>query len=199
MRFDSSPRARFLLMVLCSGLAMAGASPSVQIRDIEGRVLSPFKPTGKASVIVFVASDCPISNSYAPEIQRICGEYGAKGVTCALMYEDADIDVAAVRTHLDEYRYRGMTAVIDGDRTASRHTKASVTPQAVVVDSKGDIRYRGRINNFYAALGKPRQVVTVHDLRDALDAVLADKPVRTPETEALGCYVVPPTVARKEK
>lgn len=178
---------------------MAALSPSVQVRDVDGRLLAPFKPRGKANVIVFVASDCPISNSYAPEIQRICGEYGARGVTCSLMYEDVDIDAPAVRTHLDAYRYRGMAAAIDGDRLVARHTKASVTPQAVVVDAKGDVRYRGRINNFYAALGKPRQVVTVHDLREALDDVLADKPVRTPETEALGCYIVPPSVASSQK
>ena len=51
------------------------------------------------------------------------------------------------------------------------------------------MKYRGRIDNQYAALGKPRRVVTVHDLRDALDAVLAGRPVANPETEAFGCFI----------
>jgi hypothetical protein len=68
-----------------------------------------------------------------------------------------------------------------------------------VIDSAEKIRYRGRINNFYAELGKPRQVVTSHDVRSALDAVLAGTPVPNPETRALGCYIVPSDVLRKQK
>jgi len=101
------------------------------------------------------------------------------------------VDRSAVRKHLEEYGYRGIPAAIDVDRTVAHRAKASVTPQSVVVDATGEIRYRGRINNFYAALGKPRQQVTVHDLRDALDEVLAGKPVSNPETKALGCYIAP--------
>jgi hypothetical protein len=58
-----------------------------------------------------------------------------------------------------------------------------------VIDSSGTVRYRGRINNFYAALGKPRQQVAVHDLRDALEALMAGRPILNPETEALGCFI----------
>jgi hypothetical protein len=79
----------------------------------------------------------------------------------------------------------------------AKQAKATVTPEAVVIDSKGETRYRGRIDNFYAALGKPRQQVTAHDLRDALDAVLAGRPVPNPETKALGCYIVPPDILGK--
>jgi hypothetical protein len=53
------------------------------------------------------------------------------------------------------------------------------------------VKYRGRIDNQYAALGKPRRVVTVHDLRDALDALVAGRPVVHPETEAFGCVIAP--------
>ena len=140
-------------------------------------------------VLFFVASDCPISNGYAPEIQRLCAEYGRRGVRCSLVYEDVAIDPAAMRKHLDEYGYRGMPAVADRDRSIARRNGASITPEAVLIDVNGNTRYRGRIDNRYAELGKPRRVVTVHDLRDALDAVLAGKPVAHPETTALGCHI----------
>ena len=113
-----------------------------------------------------------------------------------MMYEDVDVKAPAARKHLNEYGYRGIPAAIDGDRRIANRAKATVTPQAVVIDSNGEIRYRGRIDNFYAALGKPRQQVTVHDLRDALDALLTGRPVSNPETKALGCYIVPPDVLR---
>ena len=139
----------------------------------------------------------PISNSYAPEIQRVCGDYEKKGVSCSLVYEDVGLDATSMRKHLNEYRYGGMPAVIDGNRKIANRAHATITPEAVVIDSRGEIRYRGRIDNFYAALGKPRQQVTVHDLRDALDAVLAGRPVPNPETKALGCYIVPPDILGK--
>jgi len=152
---------------------------------------------GKTSVLFFISSDCPVSNSYAPEIQRLCGEYRNQGVDCSLVYEDVGLDTISMRKHLNEYRYEGIPAVIDNNRKMAKQAKATVTPEAVVIDSKGETRYRGRIDNFYAALGKPRQQVTAHDLRDALEAVLAGRPAPNPETKALGCYIVPPDILKK--
>ena len=188
---------------LVAGLALSAAvrGSGVRIDSIDGVTLQPFEPAGRASIVFFVARDCPVSNSYAPEIQRVCQEYGAKGVTCSLMYEDVEargtrLD-GEVRAHLREYGYRDMPAAIDRSRAIARHATATITPQAVVVDRSGAIRYRGRIDNFYAALGVARQQVTERDLRLALDAVLAGAPVAKPETEAVGCYIVDPAVLRK--
>ena len=177
--------------------AAAASGAAVQMYDLDGRALSFFQPSGKISLLFFICSDCPISNSYAPEIQRICESYGPRGVACSLLYEDADADAATVRKHLDDYRLHNIPAVIDSRRIAAKRANAAVTPEAVLLDRKAEIRYRGRIDNFYASLGKPRQQVTVHDLRDALDAFLAGKPVPTPHTQALGCYIVDPEILRR--
>jgi thiol-disulfide isomerase/thioredoxin len=184
-------------------MLMAARGASVDIRDIDGHLLKPFEPTGGAQVLFFVATDCPISNSYAPEIQRVCQQYGTRGVSCALLYEDLDIGPSSealdqqVRAHLRDYRYAGIPAAVDRQRTIATRAGATTTPQAVVVDRSGQIRYRGRIDNFYAALGKPRQQVTEHDLRDALDAILVGRPVPKPETQALGCRIANPAFLRK--
>jgi len=162
---------------------------SLQATDISGRPFVPFAPGEAPRILFFVSSDCPISNGYAPDIQRLCREYGPRGVKCSLAYEDMDIDAAAVRAHLDEYRYQGISAAIDRDRALAHRARASVTPEAVVIDSRGEIRYRGRIDNRYVDFGKPRRVVTAFDLRDAIEAVLAGKPVTLPETTAVGCYI----------
>jgi thiol-disulfide isomerase/thioredoxin len=164
-------------------------SSAGQSRDVDGQARDLFAPSGPANVLMFIASDCPVSNGYAPEIQRICRDYRAKGVTCSLVYEDVAIGTAQVRAHRDEYGYTDIPAVIDADRAIATRANATVTPQAVVVGPGGAGKYRGRIDNQYAALAKPRRVVTVHDLRDALDAVLARRPVANPETEAFGCFI----------
>jgi len=62
-------------------------------------------------------------------------------------------------------------------------------PEAVVVLADGSIAYRGRIDNFYADYGKPRRMATEHNLRDALDAVLARKAVERPSTTPVGCFI----------
>jgi hypothetical protein len=196
-------RAIGLGVIACIAIASALASASLaavaiagagapRLRGLDGRSLAPFAPTGRAGVLFFVSRDCPMSNGYAQEIQRLCADYAAKGVQCLLVYEDEALDAAGVRTHLAEYRYdRAMPAAIDTNGTVAAHARATITPQAVLVDRGGSIRYRGRIDNRYASFAKPRQQVTEHDLRDALDAVLADRPVARADTEALGCAIAP--------
>ena len=187
-----------VVRILASGaFAFAVATTPVQIRSIDGSLMNPFRPSDKANVLFFVSSDCPVSNSYAPEIQRLCREFGPKGASCSLLYEDLDVKVSAVRKHLGEFGYKGVPVAIDAERKVAKAAKADVTPEAVVVDAKGEIRYRGRIDNFYADLGKPRQQVTSHDLSDALNAVLAGKRVPNPETPTLGCFIVDPETLRK--
>jgi thiol-disulfide isomerase/thioredoxin len=197
---------RLPVLVLCSALltsALTAASDGLQVRGVNGQAFALFAPKGPASVIFFIATDCPISNWYAPTIQQVCREYGSRGVDCALVYEDIDLGAAPaaldadVRTHLREYRYGSMTATVDRTRAVAKRAKATITPQVVLVDRDGAIRYRGRIDNAYADLGKPRQHVTSHDLRASLDAVLAGRDVPTPGTEPLGCYIVDPASIRR--
>ena len=97
---------------MCVLAVLAG---SLQIRAIDGRVFRPLEPAGLANVLIFVSTDCPVSNAYAPELQRICASYAAKGIACSLIYEDPKVTASDVRKHLDEYRYRAVAAAIDAD------------------------------------------------------------------------------------
>ena len=182
-------RIVFLVLLLSVTAGCGGTLSGRQFRDVDGTARDLFGPTGKANVLIFVSSDCPISNGYAPEIQGICADGRAKGAACTLVYEDASIDAAAVRAHRVQYQYRDMPAVIDADGAIARGAKATVTPQAVVFDHAGAVKYRGRIDNQYVALGNPRRVVTVRDLRDAIAAVVAGRTIGQSETEAFGCFI----------
>jgi len=159
--------------------------------DIDGVPRTPLDPQGKASVLFFITTDCPISNSYAPEVQRICSDYGQKKVSCNLVYVDPDLTVADVKKHVKEFRYTGVPAILDAAHKLVDAAGAKVTPEAAVVGPGGKVLYRGRIDNLYASLGKRRPEPTERDLRKALDEVLVGKPVGTPVTKALGCYIPP--------
>jgi len=188
-------RAVILAAAGCVMLWGAGET-SVRLRDLDGALRSPLDVAGQAAVLFFITTDCPISNFYAPEVQGICKDFGTRGVSCSLVYEDVQVDSSAARKHMNDFGYHNVSAFLDLDRKLSTKLNATVTPEAIVLDHAGKVRYRGRINNFYADLGKPRRQATVHDLRDALDAVLAGKPVAVPETRPVGCYIVSPDVLK---
>jgi hypothetical protein len=195
-----------LIALACLALTTAVAadtgakSPATAVvaRDLDGKTYNVFAPAGAAQVLFFVMTDCPISNFYAPEIQRICGDFAARGATCSLVYEDVGPSATVIRKHFSDFKYHNLPALVDADRKIARAAGATVTPEAVVIDHAGRIQYRGRIDNFYADLGKPRRQATTHELRDALDAVVAGKPVGATETKPVGCYIVSPEVLTPE-
>jgi hypothetical protein len=163
--------------------------PNVPVTDIDGISRQPLNVTGKAGVVFFVTNDCPVSNYYSHEMRRICDEYGSKGVACSLVYIDPTLSDADARKHAAEYGHGAYPKIVDRKHDLVKATGATITPEAVVLAPGGKIEYRGRIDNAYAGLGKPRRVVTEHEVRDALDAVITGRPVPKPETGAVGCYI----------
>jgi hypothetical protein len=179
------------LAVLLVCALITGCGPDDRPRDLDDHAVDPFAGPGTATVLLFVAVDCPISNRYAPEIQRIHEEFQARGVDVWLVYPNADDSVEAVRAHLDQFGL-GAPALRDPRHALVRKAGATMTPEAVVYAGDGTAVYRGRIDNWYAALSTARPAATEHDLRDALESVLAGErgPLRT--TQVVGCYIADP-------
>jgi hypothetical protein len=180
-----------LFALTCS----AYAAEALKFRDIDGREL-PAASEAKATVVYFITNDCPISNQYAPAMNQICDDYAERGVQCYLAYVDPDLTREQIEQHRAAYSH-SRPAMLDSRHELVERAGATVTPEAAVFDSQGELAYLGRINNFYAKLGSPRRVVTEHDLRDALDEMLAGKPVSNPKTQAVGCFV--PTLDWKQQ
>ena len=163
---------------------------SISIVDIEGKEQVPFRVgEAKGAALFFVTHDCPISNAYAPELERLRKEYGIKGFNMMLVYVDPDVTKKELRQHMKDYSLSDYTAVVDDTHALVKETGATVTPEAVVVLEDGSIAYRGRIDNLYPTLGQRRRVITEKDLRGALNAVLENRSVEAPRTQAVGCYI----------
>jgi Redoxin len=155
--------------------------------DIDGSIHRPFDdPQVRAVVLVFVVPDCPISNAYLPEVNRLHSAYGPRGVRLFLVQVDPQLSPEGAREHAKEYQLR-PPVVLDGRHAWVREVGATITPEAAVLSPAGEVLYLGRIDDRYPALGKRRDQVTSHDLRDALDVILAGRPVPRPRTEAVGC------------
>jgi hypothetical protein len=147
-------------------------------------------PSGThAIVFLFTSTDCPISNRYAPEVHRLATRFAPRGVLFRLVYPNPTDGRDSIREHLEAFAYGGMIhAFHDPEQALVRLTGVTVTPEAVVY-AGGRIVYRGRIDDRYVDLGRQRPAATVHDLADALTAVLSGKPVPHPQTQAIGCFI----------
>ena len=148
-----------------------------------------------ANVIVFSTVDCPIANSYAPEIRALAADYGKAGIAFYLVHVDPDLTVDEMRAHAKEYGYTGVTIVQDVEHALVRFCGADRTPEAVVITASRKIVYQGAIDDWYADIGKKRPQARKRYLRNALDDILAGRPVSTPRTEAVGCFM--PVLERK--
>jgi len=159
------------------------------LRDLEDRLVSPFQNAkGTAIVFLFVRTDCPIANRYAPEMRRLAAKYGKRSVAFWLVYPDATESAKDIRKHLKEYELP-LKALRDPEHVLVKLAGVRVTPEAAVFLTNGTPVYRGRIDDRFVDFGKERSEATEHDLDAALSAVLEHRPVAKPTTRAVGCYI----------
>jgi peroxiredoxin len=186
-----------------SGLLLAAAAAAPQGRaapvgpaliDLDGRPANPLDTRSVPfTVFVFTRTDCPISNRYAPELRRLHERFARAGVAFWLVYPDPGESVAAIRRHVEEYRYP-FGALRDPQHGLVARTQASVTPEAAVFVAEPSgprLVYTGRIDDRYESLGRQRAAPTTRDLERVLEALLAGEAVESRTVPAIGCSIPP--------
>jgi hypothetical protein len=159
--------------------------------DIHGTVQQPFDDDNSpATVLVFTMQDCPIANSYIPTLNKLFDEYMPRGIRMLIVHVDPQLSLGDARKHAEEFQIKAPV-VLDQQHAWVDRAGATKSPEVAVFSSGGDVLYSGRVDDRYAALGKRRTHVTTHDLRDALEAILAGRAVSRPKTDAVGCYIPP--------
>jgi peroxiredoxin len=165
------------------------------LTDLEKRVHSPAEwKTKKAVVLFFLGTECPVSNGYAPEFIRLAKTFADQEVLFYGVHPDPDVTLDAAKKHAAEYRL-DFRILLDPAQVLAKQTGVRVVPEAVLLSSAGQVRYRGRIDDRYAADGKRRDVPKTRDLEAALKAVLAGKALAIAETTAFGCPLPSPAAA----
>ena len=155
--------------------------------DLSGKPQDPLTaPGASVTVLVFVRTDCPITNRYAPELARIAQEFRSRGVNFWLVYPDRDEVPAHIESHMRDYSLPGVP-LLDPRHELVKRAHATVAPEAAVFDHSGRLMYHGRIDDRYVDIGKTRPLAQVHDLENAIQSVLSGKPIAHPETRAVGC------------
>lgn len=157
--------------------------------DLNGRSINPFEATdAKAIVFIFVGTDCPISNRYAPEIQRLFTKYASQGIDFWLVYPAPERQPAEIARHVKEFQL-SLRVLRDPRHTLVNRAGVRVTPEAAVFLRDGSVVYRGRIDDKFADFGKERPSPTRRDLDETLLSILNGKPIPNVTTLAIGCYI----------
>lgn len=167
-------------VALALALSLAISAPGAHL---------PFPVTGKKAVVVFfMMTDCPLSRGYVPELNRIAADYAQRGVAVYGAHADPFTDEAALRRHTREFGYT-FPVLHDPKLEIAKFAGAGTTPEVAVFSGEGKLLYLGRIDNRAEDITRRRPAPTVHDLRNALDAVLAGRAPSPAKTKAVGCSI----------
>lgn len=154
---------------------------------LDGSAADPFQQaSSKPVVLVFLRTDCPVSNRYAPSIQKISSHYGDK-VGFWLVYLGQTASAEKIRQHEAEYGYK-LPALRDPQHALVAQAQVQVTPEAAVFDAQHRLIYHGRIDNLYVEIGRSRPSATTHELDDAIQAALSGK-TPPPNAPGVGCFI----------
>lgn len=184
-------RSYFSLLLLIAGACPVSSPFPVAAQKaalhLDGSAANPFQEaSGKPVVLVFVRLDCPVSNRYAPLIQKISSHYGGK-VGFWLVYLGKTASADKIRQHEAEYGYT-LNALRDPQHVLVTRAQVQATPEGAVFDSSHRLIYHGRIDNLYEDVGLSRPSATTHELDDAIQAALSGK-TPPPNAAAVGCFI----------
>jgi len=152
--------------------------------DADGKEHSLNSLKGKnGSVLIFVATKCPVSNGYNERMEKLAQDYKARGINVIGINSNVAESAAAVKAHAAQNNLT-FTVLKDPANKVADRLGATVTPEAYFLDANNKLLYRGRIDN-----AKDPAQVNSSELRDAIEATLAGKPVAKTTASAFGCTI----------
>lgn len=171
---------RFALLLLCGALLVIGIH---RFTNGDETVASG------VTVYVFLSEDCPISQSATLALNALHRECAAGKIKFVGVFANASSTEETITRFKQKYEMQ-FTSTFDNDNRLMRSLGAKVTPEAFIVDNSSQrILYKGRIDDSFAALGQRRQVVTSHELQEALAALTNGHAIAVKETKAVGCFI----------
>ena len=154
-------RFGMLALLIAVSVAAAGKSmPEFSFTDAGGRIHTRAEWSGKrALVLLFLTTDCPLSNAYVPELNRMNTAYAPRGVVFFAVQGDATVSIDEVRKHVKDFAYT-FPYLLDPEETLAAFAGATTTPEAAVFSTGGELLYLGRIDNRLEDFGKQRVEIT---------------------------------------
>jgi peroxiredoxin len=167
-----------------AAITLGAVVPDFTLPDADGKARALASLKGKAgTVLIFMATRCPVSNGYNARMEKLAVDYRARGVNVVGINANSTESIEEVKRHAAE-KGLSFTILKDGGNLIADRFDAQVTPEAYLLDASGKLVYHGRIDN-----SRNGDSITSTELRDAVEAVLAGKAVEKPEAKAFGCSI----------
>lgn len=171
-------------------LPIGAQAPSFELPATNGETYTLGDFDGHPLFVYVQGSNrCPYVLAYIERIKSFAATYGDQGVQMVMVNSnDADEsqqDVFAAMKSFDDTYELNLPYLRDADQSVAQAYRTYRTPEVLVFDADRQLRYRGRIDDNT----QDPTMVESHDLRDALDALLAGEPVPEAETYPVGCTV----------
>jgi hypothetical protein len=158
--------------------------------DLSGTIHSPGQNERSVPhAYVFLSTTCPIANSYTPELNRLADEFKGRVELFGVLSEPG-VSRQAAQKHFAEFESR-IPILFDASNLLLKELKPSHVPQVFLLNTDGEIVYKGAIDNAYESIGRRRATVEHRYLKTAITSILAGDPVAEPETSPVGCIVPP--------
>jgi peroxiredoxin len=157
--------------------------------DSSGRAHELRRQAGQAVVVFFTANGCPIARQNIPKLKAVQDNYRARGVTVWLINSNSGDDRSSIQKEQGELNARFLPVLKDDTQGVARHFKVHRTCETFVIrTSDWTVAYQGAVDDQFAeGAGKPES--SENYLIDALESVLAGKPVAKPFTSTRGCRI----------
>ncbi len=139
--------------------------------------------SSKAIVLMFIATQCPVSNSYNDRMNDLYKDYADRGIAIVGINSNKQESVEEVKEHATSHGFK-FPILKDWNNVVADKLGATVTPEIYVLNPGLEILYHGRIDN-----SSRLDRITSKDLRNALDEILSSKPVTVNSTKAFGCTI----------
>ena len=138
------------------------------------------------AVLIFIAVQCPVSNGYNERMEKLALDYKARGINVIGINANSTESAGVVKDHANKNNLTFTILKDEGNKVADM-LGATRTPEAYFLNSKNTLLYHGRIDN-----SRDVTQVNTSELRDALEATLAGKPVPKTTANAFGCSIKRP-------
>jgi len=155
-----------------------------RLADSGGRMHTLDEYAGRIVVLEFWSFKCPVALTYNERMKALQARYEGRGVVLLAVDSNRNESALEVRRNVENLKLP-FPVLLDPDGTLADRVRATLTPSAVILDGTGTLRYRGAIDNARAE-GDPGRIAFVEE---ALDALLAGKPVPRAETPVSGCAI----------
>jgi len=168
-----------------TALKIGDKAPEFKLKNHDGKEYELAKVTKehKYTVVMFVSTECPVSNAYNQRMEQIYDSFYTKDVAVLALNSNKAEDVKAIASHAKTHGFKFPVLKDEKNKVADLYG-AQVTPETYVIDSNGKILYHGRIDD-----NRKGDNIQSKDLANALDMLLDGKPVAIAETKAMGCTI----------